>query len=175
MSIAYLLSGSNQGDRSKNLQKAVSYLGDLAGEVSKCSPVFESPAWGFDHPTPFLNQAMELQTSLSPHDLLKIILQIEEKCGRIRTQDSGYEARTLDVDILFFDDLVIDTADLTIPHPRLHLRRFALLPLSLIAGELIHPTLFKPITKLLMACPDTAHVSQIEDCCCNCRKKEERV
>lgn len=175
MSIAYLLSGSNQGNRSKNLQKAVSYLDDLAGEVSKCSPVFESPAWGFDHPTPFLNQALELKTSLSPDELLKSILQIEEKCGRLRAEGGGYEARTLDIDILFFDDLVIDTAELTIPHPRLHLRRFALLPLSLIAGELIHPTLDKPISELLMACPDTAHVSQIEDSCCACRKKEERV
>jgi 2-amino-4-hydroxy-6-hydroxymethyldihydropteridine diphosphokinase len=175
MSIAYLLSGSNEGDRSGNLQKARSHLRNLAGEIRKCSPVFESPAWGFEHPTHFLNQALELHTALSAEDLLKTILRIEEECGRVRSETGGYEARTLDIDILFFDCMVIASPELTIPHPRLHLRRFALLPLSRIAGELMHPTLDKSITELLMACPDATHVSQIEDCCCACREKEERV
>lgn len=173
MSIAYLLSGSNQGDRSGNLQKAVSYLRSLAGVVSTCSPVFESPAWGFEHPTPFLNQALELHTELPPLDLLKVILGIEKKCGRIRTGSGGYEARTLDIDILLYDQVVLDIAELTIPHPRLHLRRFALLPLSSIAGDLVHPQMDKSISELLSECPDKSPVERFDTCCCNCGKEQE--
>jgi len=168
MSIAYLLSGSNQGDRSGNLRKAVAYLRNLAGEITKCSAVFESPAWGFEHPSPFLNQALELKTELPPANMLRLILGIEKECGRMRSETGGYEARTLDIDILLFNDQVVETPELSIPHPRLHLRRFALLPLSEIAGEIHHPHLGKTISELLADCPDTSNVKRFEDCCCEC-------
>jgi 2-amino-4-hydroxy-6-hydroxymethyldihydropteridine diphosphokinase len=173
MSIAYLLSGSNQGERSEYLQKAVLHLSDLAGEVTKCSPLFESPAWGFEHPSPFLNQAVELKTMLSPEELLEAILGIEAACGRVRNGAGGYEARTLDIDILFYDNVIINTPKLSIPHPRLHLRRFALLPLSFIAGEADHPGLGKSVTELLTECTDTSRVEIFEYSCCNCSKEKE--
>jgi len=175
MSTAYLLTGSNEGDRTGNLQKAVLNLRDLAGNISRCSPVFESPAWGFDHPTPFLNQALELKTTMSPHGLLKIILQIEEKCGRVRSGTGGYEARTLDIDILFYDDLVIDTPELTLPHPRLHLRRFALKPLSLIAGKHLHAKIGRTVAELLSECPDTGPVDLFGEYSNSCNREKEEA
>jgi len=176
MSIAYLLSGSNQGDRPGNLQKAISKIRELAGEITNCSPVFESPSWGFDHPSPFLNQAIEIDTGLSPMELLECVLDIENKCGRQRNRIDEYEARTLDIDILFYEDLILDTPQLTIPHPRLQMRRFALLPLSTIAGHLQHPRLNTSIDSLLQHCPDDSIVVQYEKCNCGCcKEKEDRV
>jgi len=159
MSIAYLLSGSNQGDRIKNLQSAITYINKLAGEIIKCSSIFESPAWGFDHPSPFLNQAIKLKTVLEPEALLQTLLSIEASCGRLRNDSDKYEARTLDIDILFYDDMVIDSEGLKIPHPRGHLRRFALLPLSEIAAGLIHPLMKKNIQELLDVCQDESIVT----------------
>lgn len=173
MSIAYLLTGSNQGDRQGYLQQAVSYLNKLAGKVTKCSPVYESPAWGFEHPSPFLNQALELQTDLSPIELLHEILTIENKCGRLRQDLDRYEARTLDIDILFFDNLVLDSKELVVPHPRLHLRRFGLLPLSIIAGDLVHPVHGKTIIALLSTCNDKSEVSEFAACICGCSTEPE--
>lgn len=158
MSIAYLLSGSNLGNRAGNLQRAVSFIQRGAGNIS-CSPVYESPSWGFEHPIPFLNQVIELQTSLSPSSLLHMLLKIERECGRTRS-GNGYEARTLDIDILFYDDIIIDSAELSIPHPRLHLRRFALMPLSVIAPDLKHPVTGKSIRELLNECPDDSIVTE---------------
>jgi 2-amino-4-hydroxy-6-hydroxymethyldihydropteridine diphosphokinase len=172
MSIAYLLSGSNQGDRSRNLINAISYINKLAGELIECSPLFESPAWGFDHPTPFLNQALKLKTSLDPEALLQTLLLIEIKCGRVRNNNGQYAARTLDIDILFYDDSIIETEGLEIPHPRVHLRRFALIPLSAIAPQLIHPGLGKSVQDLLLECPDKSIVRKFTDN--NCQKKEVR-
>ena len=161
MSIAYLLSGSNLGDRAANLQSAMSLIREHAGNITVCSPVYESPSWGFEHPVPFLNQAIEIETSLSAESLLSTLHQIERKCGRKRSGD-GYAARTLDIDILFYDDIIIDTADLSIPHPRLQLRRFALLPMSVIAPGLQHPVLGKSISELLHECPDDSIVTEFK-------------
>ncbi|RLD76293.1 MAG: 2-amino-4-hydroxy-6-hydroxymethyldihydropteridine diphosphokinase [Bacteroidetes bacterium] len=173
MSIAYLLSGSNLGDRAGNLQSAITYIGKLAGEIVECSSVFESSSWGFDHPTPFLNQTLKVKTSLEPHELLKTLLKIEDKCGRVRRNIEEYESRTLDIDILFYDDLVIEDPDLTIPHPLLHLRRFTLLPLSTIAAGLVHPILHKSVKELLDACPDDSLVTEASNCSCSCCEKKE--
>jgi len=159
MSIAYLLSGSNLGDRAANLQSAMALIMEHAGKITGYSAVFESPAWGFEHPAPFLNQAIEIETSLSAELLLSTLLGIERKCGRKRS-GGGYEARTLDIDILFYDDIIIETADLSIPHPRLQLRRFALLPMSVIAPGLQHPLLGKSIRELLDECPDDSIVTE---------------
>ncbi len=173
MSIAYLLSGSNLGDRAENLQNAITYIGKLGGEIVECSSVFESSSWGFDHPTPFLNQTLKVKTSLEPHELLKTLLKIEDKCGRIRRNIEEYESRTLDIDILFYDDLVIEDPDLTIPHPLLHMRRFTLLPLSTIAAGLVHPILHKSVKELLDACPDNSLVTEASNCSCSCYEKKE--
>ncbi|MEN8226288.1 MAG: 2-amino-4-hydroxy-6-hydroxymethyldihydropteridine diphosphokinase [Bacteroidota bacterium] len=170
MSIVYLLSGSNLGNRREHLSNALKEIQHLAGKIIKVSQVFESPAWGFEHPNLFLNQAIMLETNLSPDALLTVLLAIENKHGRIRTQH-GYEARHLDLDILFFDNLIVDKEDLSIPHPRLHMRRFVLLPMSGIAAELIHPLLKKSIAELLKECPDQSMVYEHTE---NNNKAEER-
>ncbi len=157
MSIAYLLLGSNLGNRLENLHKAHACLNDLVDETLKISFVYESPSWGFEHPSRFLNQAVKIGTGLSATELLKDILDIEKKLGRIRRKDA-YEARSIDIDMLFFDDMIIQQKDLIIPHPRLHLRRFALLPLADIDPGLIHPLMSKSIVELITACPDKSDV-----------------
>jgi deoxyguanosine kinase len=157
MSIAYLLSGSNLGNRWENLCNAAAAIRRLEVKVEQLSPVYESPAWGFDHPEAFLNQAIKLTTSLSPDDLLKCILEIENQLGRKRSA-GGYEARTIDIDILFYDDRIINSNDLIIPHPRLHLRKFALVPISTIDNDLIHPGFNKSIGQLLKECQDQSQI-----------------
>ncbi len=152
-----LSTGSNLGNRMKNLCKAHACLNDRIGKTLKTSFVYESPSWGFEHPSRFLNQAVKIGTTLSALELLKDILDIEEKLGRLRRKDT-YEARTIDIDMLFFDDMVIQKKALTLPHPRLHLRRFALLPLADLDPGLIHPLMGKSIAELITACPDKSNV-----------------
>jgi 2-amino-4-hydroxy-6-hydroxymethyldihydropteridine diphosphokinase len=171
MGIAYLLTGSNEGDRAGYLQSAATQLRQVAGKLLQCSDIYESASWGFEHPSPFLNQAIKLETILDPNELLEILLQIEARCGRTRTNDEGYEARTLDIDILFYDDLVIETQDLDIPHPRLHQRRFTLKPMVEIAPDYVHPLLKKSISQLLEECPDESVVMKYR-VCRSCYRKE---
>ncbi len=158
MSTAYLLTGSNLGKREAHLKQAIEDIILAAGTIIRCSPVYESPPWGFEHPAPFLNQALEIATPLSPDELLKSLLSIEKKHGRERN-GSGYQARSLDIDILFYEKLVVEKQDLQLPHPRLHLRRFALRPLADIAPELHHPLLNKPVSQLLDECTDRSTVT----------------
>lgn len=162
MSIAYLLLGSNLGNRREHLCNAKEAINRVAGKVLQLSEVYESPAWGFDHPRDFLNQALKLETLLEAHKLLTTILEIESKLGRERSTN-GYEARSIDIDILFYDDILINEQDLIIPHPRLHVRRFALLPLSSIAGDYMHPSLKKSVNELLVCCPDDSEVKLYND------------
>jgi len=162
MSIAYLLSGSNMGDRREYLCNAEKAIAQSAGVIMETSPVYESPAWGFEHPTAFLNQAMKLKTTLGAHALLKAILAIESKMGRQRSSDR-YEARNIDIDILFYDEIIMDEPDLVIPHPRLHLRRFALKPLSMIAGDYKHPFMGKTVDELLSCCPDDSELNMYDN------------
>jgi len=172
MSIAYLLSGSNMGDRAAILESAIAYISDLCGEIILCSDVYESPSWGFEHPTPFLNQAIKLKTDLDPESLIKVLLRIEEMCGRIRSDAEGYEARPLDLDILFYDDDIIHLPELIIPHPRLHLRRFTLGPLSEITVDFVHPVSKKTIAVLLDECQDDGMLKKYSDSKC-CQKNKE--
>ena len=162
MSIVYLLSGSNLGNRWENLCNAVAAIKQLTGEITHLSPVYESPAWGFDHPKAFLNQAIQLTTKLSPNAILQSILDIETRLGRKRN-NAGYEARIIDIDILFYDNLIIDTKDLIIPHPRLHERRFALLPLLAIDAGFVHPVMNKNINEMLEACHDQSPVYEYKE------------
>lgn len=157
MSIAYLLLGSNLGNRRVHLCNAEEAIKRAAGKILRSSDVFESPAWGFDDPRAFLNQALKLETPMEAYPLLKTILDIESKLGRERSTNT-YKARNIDIDILFYDDIIINQQDLIIPHPRLHLRRFVLEPLSSIAGDYIHPSLKKSVNELLECCPDDSEV-----------------
>jgi 2-amino-4-hydroxy-6-hydroxymethyldihydropteridine diphosphokinase len=148
--LIYLALGSNLGKRRKNLKTALQALPPQA-QVSAISQVYETaPAYVLDQPT-FLNMAAAGQTSLSPEELLAHLQQIERQMGRQRIQRHG--PRLIDLDILFYDDLVLDTPTLTIPHPRLHERGFVLRPLADLAPELVHPVLNQSVQALLDALP----------------------
>ena len=158
MSLAYLLLGSNLGDSLQQLREAAGYISREAGVIRRKSEIFESPAWGFVHANTFLNQALSLETEMEPEELLKALLTIEKNMGRLR-KTGVYEARIIDIDILFYDALVMDTASLTIPHPRLHQRKFALRPMLDLAPEMLHPLLGQTIAALAAKCEDQSDIS----------------
>jgi 2-amino-4-hydroxy-6-hydroxymethyldihydropteridine diphosphokinase len=159
MEICYLLLGSNSGDRLAYLGKAVEAVGKFTGPVTRCSSVYETEPWGFDDNKAFLNQVIEIRTNMQAADLMDQILAAETMLGRMRTPESpGYESRTIDIDILFYGQCVIDQPGLIIPHPRLHLRRFTLVPLAEIVPDMIHPVLKKSIAQLESICPDKLKV-----------------
>ncbi len=149
MSAAYLSLGSNLGDRLRLIQEAVAALTVEAGPVTALSSFYETEPWGFSSPHRFLNIALALETTLSPRELLDVARQIEQKLGRTsKSSDGSYADRTIDIDLLMVDDAVVDTPELSLPHPRLHLRRFVLEPLCEIAPSLHHPILKKTIAQL---------------------------
>ncbi|MCQ0110438.1 2-amino-4-hydroxy-6-hydroxymethyldihydropteridine diphosphokinase [Zhouia amylolytica] len=150
---AYLSIGSNQGEKYENLQKTVDRLNQQAGHVVASSKIYTSPAWGFESDD-FLNACLAIDTTLNPEELLKVMLKIEESLGRVRSDQKGYAARTIDIDIIFYEDEIIDTSILKVPHPYLELRKFVLLPLADIAPNKIHPKLNKSVTELLQNCKD---------------------
>jgi 2-amino-4-hydroxy-6-hydroxymethyldihydropteridine diphosphokinase len=152
---AYISAGSNLGDRAANLEFASVSL-NKSGIVSRVSSWFETEPVGFADQPWFLNLAMELETNLAPLDLLALCQAIEENCGRIRTFRNA--PRTLDLDILLYNDTIYKDAKLTIPHPRMAERRFVLVPLAQIAPEIIHPVLKKSIRLLLETCADPSEI-----------------
>lgn len=149
----YLSIGSNLGDRRKNLSDALTHLETDSDKVVLISPIYETEPWGNPDQPHFLNQAVLLSSELVPADLLVKIHKIEEKCGRV-SGNIRYSARTLDIDILFYDDLILTSDNLTIPHPLLHRRRFVLIPLSDIAPDLRHPVMNRTIKDLIRYCDD---------------------
>lgn len=153
----YLLLGSNRGDRFCMLANARHYIGSQTGTICGLSSVFETSPWGFTDEINFLNQVCIIETGLSPLNLLDEILKIEKNIGRIRT-NKQYSGRTIDIDILFYDDIIIQNKRLTIPHPRMQLRRFTLVPLVEIAPGLIHPVLNKTVLEILSLCNDLSEV-----------------
>ena len=157
MKTAYLGIGTNLGDRESNLAKAVALVEEHIGPVIHASSVYETEPWGFQSENYFLNMVIEVETGLRPSGLLGRILMIESFLGRIR-EGKGYKSRIIDIDILLYDKRVIKTKVLVIPHPRIHERRFVLIPFSEIAEDLIHPVLGKRIRELLEACPDKSKV-----------------
>lgn len=150
MATAYLSLGSNLGDRLRLIQEAVAALTVEAGSVTALSSLYETEPWGFSSPHRFLNVALALETTLSPETLLAVTQHIERDLGRThKSVDGRYADRTIDIDLLFVGDAVLDTPALTLPHPRLHLRRFVLEPLCEIAPDLCHPLLRKSVSQLL--------------------------
>ena len=152
----YLLIGGNLGNREENLKTAVNLLQVDGGKVTGSSAIFETAAWGITNQAPFLNQALLLETVHQPARLLEIILEVELEMGRIRGEKNG--PRIIDIDILFFDDLIISEPHLTIPHPLIQNRRFALAPMRDLEPHLQHPVLKKTISELFDECPDKLEV-----------------
>ncbi|WP_417363600.1 2-amino-4-hydroxy-6-hydroxymethyldihydropteridine diphosphokinase [Galbibacter sp.] len=151
---AYLSAGSNLGDRRANLQKAIELLNEKGGTVTSCSSIYETPAWGFKSDD-FYNICLGIDTHLSPSELLDCMLSIETTLGRTRDPKAeNYAARTIDLDILFYQDLIIKNEHLVIPHPHMQLRRFVLEPLAEIVPGKIHPVLNQTISELLEECDD---------------------
>lgn len=157
----YLLLGGNLGDRILYLQQARARIAVQVGQIMRRSKLYETAAWGKTNQPAFLNQVLEVQTALTPEQVLQSINAIEQELGRVRQEHWG--ARVIDIDILFYDDLVLQTQRLTIPHPQLHLRRFTLMPLAEIAPDLVHLVLGKSINKLLEACADALEVRVFEE------------
>ncbi len=163
MSKLILLLGGNQGDVEKQFVQAESEISKKIGSVLNSSALYESEPWGFDAEELFLNKVLVVETQLSPFEVLEITQQIEILIGRKeKTSSSGYSSRMIDIDILFYDNLIINTDNLTIPHPRLHLRNFTLLPLAEICPDLEHPVLQKSILDLKNDTPDSAVCVQRE-------------
>ena len=146
MPITYLGLGSNLADRLANLQAALAAL-PPAITILAASPVYETAPWGYRDQPAFLNQVVQASTALDPHALLAHLKAIESLLGR--TPTFRYGPRLIDLDILLYDDLVLESTDLSIPHPRLHERAFVLVPLADLAPDLLHPLLHQPIHHLL--------------------------
>ncbi len=156
----YIALGSNKGDRLKHLQDAVDLIFKQIGKVNIISKVYNTPASGFESDD-FLNTCLLIETPLEAQDLLQQLLQIETQLGRLRTENSGYEARTIDLDVLFFNDEIIESKDLVVPHKELHKRKFVLQPLFDIAPKYQHPVYQKSITELLQDCDDKSAIETI--------------
>ncbi|HOF19804.1 MAG TPA: 2-amino-4-hydroxy-6-hydroxymethyldihydropteridine diphosphokinase [Bacteroidales bacterium] len=159
METVFLGLGTNLGEREENLRKAVLLIEEHIGKPVAESPVYETEPWGFTSEISFLNMAVKVETDLSPSGLLGRTLMIEAMMGRLR-EGKGYKSRIIDIDILLFGSRVIETRALQIPHPRLHERRFVLVPLSGIASDTVHPVLGKSIGELLAECRDGNKVAE---------------
>lgn len=148
MAIAYLSLGTNLGNKRRNLITAAALLAERVGDILALSGFYETEPWGFDSENTFLNAALKLRTSLSPSALLTVTQAIEKELGRTVKSKDFYQDRVIDIDILLYDDLVLDTVDLKIPHPLMEKRAFVLNPLSEIAPFVVHPILKQSIKDL---------------------------
>jgi len=160
--MVYLSLGSNMGDRQMFLQLAIGLITYRIGRVKQLSSVVETPAWGFEGDA-FYNACVGVETALNPQDVFNELLAIESLLGRERKKAEGYQARTIDLDILFYEDKVINTEHLNIPHPRMEKRNFVLAPLAEIAPDFKHPVLKQSIRQLVADSQDKANVTSLKD------------
>ena len=159
MNQAFILLGTNLGDKIANLQQAILSISANLISIVSYSDIYETAAWGNTNQDNFFNQVIEVKTELSANDLLQTLLQIEIQMGRVRNQK--WEARIIDLDILYFNHEIIDTENLKVPHPYLHVRRFTLAPLVQIAPQFLHPVFNKTNTALLENCSDNSEIKLV--------------
>lgn len=156
MKTIFLLLGGNLGDRNQNLAAAREYIASHIGEIKQVSSIYQTAAWGVESQPSFLNQVISISSLLSSQEILIQINEIEKKLGRKRYQK--WYARTIDIDILYYGNEIIEEEDLKVPHPFLHQRRFTLVPLTEIAPTFVHPVLKKTTQELLEVCEDNLEV-----------------
>lgn len=156
----YIALGSNKGDKFHYLQLAVNEIHQKIGSISIISKVFSSPAFGFEGDD-FLNACLLVKTNLKPRKLLSILLNIEKDLGRKSSDNSEYESRCIDLDIIFYEEEVVNNKNLQIPHPEMHKRKFVLQPLKDIGKEVVHPEFNKSVTDLLIECDDDSVLKPI--------------
>ena len=159
MNFVFLQLGSNIGDRVLMFDKAKNLIKQKIGAIIKQSSIYETQPWGFNTDDLFLNQVLLVETKIQPDELLEIILNIEVALGRVRKSDK-YESRLIDIDILFYDNLIINNEKLIIPHPLIQDRLFVLEPLNEITRDFVHPVLKKTINELLLKCDDKLKIKK---------------
>ncbi|WP_430813895.1 2-amino-4-hydroxy-6-hydroxymethyldihydropteridine diphosphokinase [Carboxylicivirga sp. RSCT41] len=161
MNTQILLLGGNQGDVIGSLKKSIGLLSERLGQPILVSEYYESEAWGFEAEQNFINQVVEFNSVLDPAELLDFTQKIEKELGRNKKTGTHYESRPIDIDILFFNDKQIELPRLTIPHPKLHERRFTLLPLLDHWADFVHPVFQKNILQLEESCQDAGMVKKL--------------
>ena len=162
MNLVYLSIGSNEGNRLDNISKSIQLLNKNIGEIVSISSIFENPPLGFEAELNFYNLCLSIRTSLDPQKLLVQLKNIEEEIGRkIKSKNGVYTSRSIDIDILFYEDYLIETLDLSIPHIQLRNRRFVLEPMNEIASEFIDPKSGYSILFLLEQCEDKSQLTKL--------------
>ncbi|WP_433765408.1 2-amino-4-hydroxy-6-hydroxymethyldihydropteridine diphosphokinase [Flavobacterium ginsenosidimutans] len=154
--------GSNQGSRLENIQNCINLIHQNVGTVIQVSKLYETPAWGFESDA-FYNCALLLHTASSAQKVLNQVLKVEKELGRIRLNQEGYQSRIIDVDLIAFDDEIIDSEKLQIPHPLMQNRNFVLLPMKDLKLNWEHPILKKTISKLIAITPDESVCTVVQD------------
>ena len=185
----FLMLGGNIGDRLFYLSQCAELLSNNVGQIVAMSSIYESEPWGFNDPQWFLNQVVAVETNISPNVLLEKTKEIEKQLGRVSTRRGGacprplacprpyeeYQARTMDIDILLYGEIVMNTPELVIPHPRMNERMFVLKPMAEIAPDLIHPVLNRSMEYLAKNCTDLKQIKlfdeyMVTDPCCSVKK-----
>ena len=154
-----LLLGANLGEKEAMFAQVEKYIYENVGEIICKSAIYVSKPWGFESEHNFINQVLVVDTDFSAHDTLLRCQAIEKKCGRIRHENVGYESRTIDIDILYYNNDIVDTEDLIIPHPLLHKRNFTMVPLAEVLPNYVHPIFLKNNRQLLEECEDKSKVT----------------
>jgi 2-amino-4-hydroxy-6-hydroxymethyldihydropteridine diphosphokinase len=162
MSKVFLSLGTNIGNRKVNITNALAEISSRIGDISALSQVYETGAWGFVSEN-FLNQVVEVNSYLDPFSLIEACLEIEKNMGRVRHTCESYSSRVIDIDVLFFEDLIIENEALVVPHPHIQARRFILIPLCELAAKVVHPVFNKTISQLLDECSDEGMVKPFSE------------